>query len=669
MDWLQPLLDWVSRHPNWTLAFVYAGCTGESILLLGVLIPTTVVLVAAGAFVALGSLEFWPVVAAAMAGAVTGDSINFWIGRHYGERALQSRFAQRYAEAIERSRELFRRHGAKALIFARFVGLVRPFIAAIAGGYRMPVWRFLAVELFGAFVWAAPLIVVGLAFGASLGLAAEVATRLVVILVAVLVVVWVSVWLAGLAVVWVQGHGQALVHGLLDWSHRHRRLGRLGEWLADPQQPETPGLAILALALLAIGALWLWLWWGLGANHPTALDAMAWQTLRELHTPPGLALSVALAQLGDWRVYVPVAVSVLVVLLVLRRPLAAWHWLAAIGFASVIALGLTLLLALPDPLEYYRGNPSARFSGRDLVLATVVYGFLPVVLGTGRSVAVRSLFYGASVSLIALIAVGQMYVGSQWLSVGLFAVVIGSVWVLLLGLGYRRHGAAPVPLRPVVLPVLGTFGLAAALSWSNAFSRDLETVSVQPAQPMPMRAWWNHGYGKLPAYRIDVAGVFKQPLNVQWRGELADIEGDLRSAGWEPIEPLDWRTTLRWLSRAPIAQLPLLPQIHAGAEPALTLRKPIDDENQWLLRLWPTEWRVTGAPLWIGNVTSQHVRGLLRLVHYPAARRDYAMPLRALEPPPPGVRKKDVRHTARDPSVPGWNGEVRLLRSDPEPPP
>ena len=74
------------------------------LIVLGVLIPTTLVLLATGALVGLGSLGFWPAVTVAVLGAMCGDSINFWAGHYWGNRALESHYAQRYQDAIARSR-------------------------------------------------------------------------------------------------------------------------------------------------------------------------------------------------------------------------------------------------------------------------------------------------------------------------------------------------------------------------------------------------------------------------------------------------------------------------------------------------------------------------------------------------------------------------------------
>jgi membrane protein DedA with SNARE-associated domain len=661
IDFLRGALAWVAAHPHWALTFVFLCCVAESILVLGVLIPTTLVLLAAGALVGLASLGFWVVVAAAVAGAVAGDSINFWIGRHWGARALDSHYAQRYQAAITRSRGLFERHGAKALVIARFIGLVRPFVAAIAGAYRMPPWRFLLVELAASLVWAAPLIVLGVVFGASLDLAAEVAARLAILFVVLFVVLTLLIWAVYGAVGGLQRHAGGWVSSLLDWSHRHRRLGRLGEWLADPGQPETPALAILGLALFALGWLWLWIWWGDGRT-PGPWDTLAWQAMQDLRTPLTTVMALGLAPLADWEVYAPVAVVVMVTLLLLRRTHAAWHWLAAVAFGAALSLGLYWLLKVPDPVHYHQGIAAARFGGRDLVLATVIYGFVPVLLSTNRPQLVRTLYYAVAAVLIVLMLAADVYRGAVWLSTGLFSVVFGALWVGLLGVGYRQHGAAGIPAREVLPLAVGVLIAAAALQSSAEMrsefeSREAQTVTVSAGK------WWREGYTALPAYRVDTSGENKQPLTVQWRGELPAIDAALRNAGWQAPRPVTWDNALRWLAvNAPISELPVLPQVHAGAHQALMLRRVLGSGDQWLIRLWPSGAIAGKSPVWIGTLTRQTSRGALRLVRYPQTEGEYDTPLAALDGTLPGFESRRARHPGREADDRDWSGELWLLR-------
>ncbi|MBI3171667.1 MAG: DedA family protein, partial [Hydrocarboniphaga effusa] len=288
MIWLQPLLDWINANPNWAWFVIFWVAALDSLFVVGVFLPGAVVMFGIGALIALGALDYQTCLVIAAVGAILGDSFNYWLGRHFRERLLRWRPVASNPVAIERGKRFFEKHGGKSVLVGRFVGLLRPLTPAIAGIYGMALPWFLLIDTVAGISWSVFYTTIGVAFGASLSLAAEVTTRLAVLLLALLVFLWLLVWLVRLAVNLVQEHAEGWVHALLDWSHRHRTVGRLGAWLADPKQPETPGVALLAIILLAASALWLWLWWELAAQHPAPFDALAYQALKDLHTPGGL---------------------------------------------------------------------------------------------------------------------------------------------------------------------------------------------------------------------------------------------------------------------------------------------------------------------------------------------------------------------------------------------
>lgn len=645
VDQLQGVLDWVQRWPLLTLAVLALACAIESVLVLGALVPTTVVLFAAGALVAFGAFEFWPVVATATLGAMAGDYLNFWIGRRYGERMLESHWAQRNVSAIERSRRIMQGNEIKGLFIGRWFGLVRPFIGALAGAHGMSLPRFLLIELAACVSWAGSLIFIGLVFSASLALAAEVATRLTILIAALLALIWFGFWLSHYAMRALQRRAEDWLHALLDWSHRHRRLGRMGEALADPAQPETPGLAIAAGLILLIGIVGLALAWGLGwREYPSTLDALVYQTFQNLQTPWATALAVALAQLGEWPVYLPVAAAVALGLGFKRRRAAA-HWLAAVGFAAVIALGLYAVPTFSTPLEFYRGELRAHFSGRELILSTVIYGFFPVLLATGRSAPQRAAIYGVAISLLLLIVTAELYLGAQWLSLALFAAVLGALWIAALGLGYRRHGAEPVALARVLPLTVVAFVAASTVHWSLGFAPRLDAAQPQwTLTAIPAKVWWHNGWQQLPSQRVDMTGREKTSFNLQWAGSLKDIETALAAGGWRRPVPLTSSNALNWLApTASIAELPLLPQVHAGRHQTLMLRKALADDRQALIQLWPSSWRLKdGERIWVGTVTEQRVRTLTRLFRYPVNDPRLAQSLGALLKDARGFKLKEV---------------------------
>ena len=665
---MEASLQWIAEHPIAALVVLFLACAIEGFFVIGIVIPGALIMFGIGALVALGALDFWVCVFISGSGALLGDTLTFLIGRRYGAALFALPILARYPEVSFRGQRFFQRHGGKSLILGRFIGPLRPIMPAVAGAYQMRWNYYLLIELVSAYSWAVVYLAPGVVFGASLGLASEVATRMVVLLLVIVIGIWFLFFLVRRCVMLAQRHGERWVLGLLDWSSRHRRLGRLGGWLADPNQPETPGLAILAVILLAASWLVLYAWWGIGAVYPAAYDALAWQTLRDFYTPAIAFLATAIALLGEAPVYVPVFVAVLVSLLWRRRNRAAAHWIAAVSFAALISMGLYYLLPLPEPVRYFGGEAATRFSGRDLILATVIYGFIPVLLATRRLASIRAWMYGVAVSLIALITAAQIYLGIQWLSVAAFSVSLGAIWVLILALGYRRHRAERVIARHLLLPTLLVFGAACTLSWQSRLDERVQRYAPHGQhQPLQPDQWWKSGFAQLPAYRIDIAGRTEQPLNLQWAGQLEEIQATLMRAGWQQPLPMTWANSLRLLTvTAGIQALPILPQVHRGRHQSLIMHRLIDDQHQWVLRLWATDWQLPDRPIWIGSVTRQQVRPILGLLRYPATINEFSSPPVLLDISQlPGFDGRLMPHPEADQNRENWSGSVWLLRSAP----
>ncbi|HUS24992.1 MAG TPA: VTT domain-containing protein [Candidatus Binatia bacterium] len=668
MTHLQPLLDWLGAHPGLGLICVLLISLCDSLLVISIVVPAMPLMFGIGALTALDALAFWPCVAAVSAGAVAGDSISFWFGRRFGKEMFASRLAKRYPEMVARSERFFEQHGKKSIFIGRFVGLVRPFIPAIAAAHGMRWAVFVALDAFAGLCWALAYMTPGVVFGASLGLASEVAARLATLLLTLLVLVTALIWVADRVVRRAQRRAGRWIDAMLDWSARHRTVGRLGGWLADPAQPETPALAALALGLFAVGAFMLLVWWGVGQQVPPAADQLAWQLSQDLRTPVTTALAVAAGSLSNWKVYAPVAATVLLTLWLGGHVRAAAHWLAALGFGVMLSCGLRALVHVTDPAHFYHLPVAGHTAGFDLVIATAIYAFVPVLLTTQRPPAVRARYYGVAASLIVLMLLGELYLGGVWLSVGVTAVLFGTLWVAVLGVGYRRHGALPIAGRELLPAVIGVLVAATTLAGAFELQHD-RSKTIAQMQRLPSAAWWNGRYAELPAYRMDNTGREKQPLTVQWAGELNDINGALHRAGWQEPPVLSWTTALRWLApSAPLAELPLLPQAHAGAHQALMLRKPMgavadgDYEQEAVIRLWPSGARIERLPLWIGTLSTQTGQRTLRLMRYPRTDRDFDLPLAALSPAPAGFEARRVQHRRREADVSLWTGGVWLLR-------
>ena len=134
---------------HYGLAFLFLIVFLESA---GVWVPGETALVAAGVLASRGHFWITEVIVLAALGAILGDNVGYWIGRIYG-RKLFLRF-RRLEVMLPRSERFFRRHGGKAVFFARFIAGLRVTGAWMAGISHMQWWRFLFWNALGGIAWA-----------------------------------------------------------------------------------------------------------------------------------------------------------------------------------------------------------------------------------------------------------------------------------------------------------------------------------------------------------------------------------------------------------------------------------------------------------------------------------------------------------------------------------
>lgn len=621
LDTLQQWLGWINDHPHLAMLMLFFTALLDAIFIVGAFVPAGILLFTGGALVALGSLSLWQAVALAAGGAAVGDGLSYWLGRRHGERLLSSKWLKQHPETLARAKRFFASYGAYSIAMARFLGPVRAFVPALAGASGLRTFAFLIAEVPAATLWALMFIFPGVVFGASLGLAAEVGGRLALLLLVLLLLIVAVFALSLLVARVVQPRATAWIGAMLDWSRHHRGLGNFGTVLADPDQPETPALLVLAGSLLLLSSGGVWLANGAALHaYPLAMDAAFWQALRDLHTPWGLALAEYASRLGHWKVYVPLALAVLASLIAAHRIRAAAHWLAALGFGTLLSFGLYATPVLAPPARYFGALQPPAPDAMDLLLAPVVYAFLATLLASGRRPGVRTALYGVIGAIILVIVLARLYLGMQWFSAALIVTLTGLAWVGLLGFGYRRHMADPRPL-PRMLPtaaLIFVIGFAVALTDTNP---RILPVSETP-QRMSAASWAAGGWQELPAQRLDIAGRDRQILSLQWAGTLDDIRDTLIKSGWRMPPPLSAGAVLRYLAPATdITALPVLPQVHAGNNPALSLRLSADPAKEYLLRLWPTAYVLEdGRPLWVGSLSALHISTLYTLFSYPLAQ-------------------------------------------------
>lgn len=127
--------------------------------------PGDTLLFIAGAFCATGQMSYPLLMALLIVAAVTGNTLNYYIGEAVGQRMFTHNYRWLNKDALHRTHDFFEKHGGKTIIIARFVPVVRTFAPFVAGVSDMTHWRFQLFNVTGAVLWVASLVTAGYFFG------------------------------------------------------------------------------------------------------------------------------------------------------------------------------------------------------------------------------------------------------------------------------------------------------------------------------------------------------------------------------------------------------------------------------------------------------------------------------------------------------------------------
>lgn len=147
-------------------AIVFALPALEASIFLGFVIPGEIAVILGGVLAYEGKVSLAGVLAAAIAGAVIGDSVGYEVGRHWGD-ALLRRLPRKVIkpEHIEQGKESIKRLGGRAVFVGRFTAALRAIVPGLCGVSRMPYRQFLLWNFLGGACWATLFVLLGHAAG------------------------------------------------------------------------------------------------------------------------------------------------------------------------------------------------------------------------------------------------------------------------------------------------------------------------------------------------------------------------------------------------------------------------------------------------------------------------------------------------------------------------
>ncbi|BFU47794.1 DedA family protein [Krasilnikovia sp. MM14-A1004] len=141
----------------------------ESGLLIGFFLPGDSLLFTTGLLIAADTylhLPLWLACLLISIAAIVGDQVGYLIGRRFGGTLFRRPKSRLFTpQHLARSREFFRHHGARSIVLARFVPIVRTFTPIVAGASDMPYRSFVLYNVVGGVAWSCGVTLLGALLG------------------------------------------------------------------------------------------------------------------------------------------------------------------------------------------------------------------------------------------------------------------------------------------------------------------------------------------------------------------------------------------------------------------------------------------------------------------------------------------------------------------------
>ena len=154
------LIEWGGTFLVCAIIFVETG------LFVGFFLPGDSLLVTAGVFAGAGHLRLAWLLSLVALCAIAGDQLGYWIGRKAGEGLYRRDDSLIFKKKhLQEAHEFYERHGAKTVIIARFVPIIRTFCPPVAGAAKMNYKRYLLFDVVGGFLWVWGMVLLGYTLG------------------------------------------------------------------------------------------------------------------------------------------------------------------------------------------------------------------------------------------------------------------------------------------------------------------------------------------------------------------------------------------------------------------------------------------------------------------------------------------------------------------------
>ncbi len=526
----------------------------ETTVGIGLFLPGSTIILFLGALSARGYLDTGDLIWFAVLGAISGDNINYYLGKKYGAKWLKKGFWFLNSGHIEKTKYFMNDHGAKSVFLGRFIPSVKEVVPFIAGSVKMDKKTFMLWNVLGATGWGFEWVLAGYIFAQSLNLAELWLSRAGLFLAFLLTLGGILYFLKLLIIkkgkqLWIitgsllQSINKAVLKNelVVPWMQKHPRIISFLKARLDTSVFSGLTLSIFSLAFVYVLALFAGIVEDLITSDPIiAADIRIANLLVGFRTAD-------LTDIFSWITLLCKSQVILAFIVISVALLWIWRkncyilplFIAVTGSGIFTCLG-KLAFHRPRPLQAVYVEHSFSFPSGHATIAVAFYGFAGYLLMRfvkNRNIKVNIFF----TTLIIIIAIGfsRLYLGVHYLSDVWSGYLVGTMW-LIIAVSFSewlsRRKRSDQPISPVAGARLISFALVSlAVLFYAGFSINYHPppASVVSNPPLVVSKGTDIFTNEQMKYTETLIAEKQEPVNFIFLAENESrLIAALQQAGW-----------------------------------------------------------------------------------------------------------------------------------------
>lgn len=197
---MDAFFDWFNQFISHSLGYALFAIALivflESLALIGLLIPGTVMMTAIGALIGGGKIDFFAAWGACIVGCLLGDWSSYFIGRQFKQPLRNWSFIKRHGALFARTEHALNHHSMLTIILGRFIGPTRPLIPMAAGMLNLTAYKFFPPNVIACVTWPPVYLLPGILAGVAIEIPENANSHVFKwLLLGVFLLIWLAAWL------------------------------------------------------------------------------------------------------------------------------------------------------------------------------------------------------------------------------------------------------------------------------------------------------------------------------------------------------------------------------------------------------------------------------------------------------------------------------------------